>query len=201
MTRAFANLQIACRQVFARFSYIALAGGLAGAALGFALWFPNLALISAVLAEPDEPLAAKLGILLSLLGALGTNFSLFSATYTVAIAVLFGINTAMIVFLLKQRRTVAAGQNIVLGSGGMASGALGIGCAACGSLVASAALSFVGGAGAVAAMPLNGGEFGLLGVALLLVSLFFISRNIAQPVCALPASGDLRARVSDHKRN
>lgn len=67
-----------------------------------------------------------------------TNFSLLSAGYTIAIAVLFGITTAMIAYLVKQRRIAAARQNIAIGSGAMASGVLGIGRAACGSLIAGA---------------------------------------------------------------
>lgn len=199
MKRAFTNVRTAFAQVFVRYSYITLACLLAVAVLVFALWFPNLALIAAVLTEPNASIATKFGILLSLLGAIATNYSLFSAAYTVAIAVLFGVNVSMIVFLLKQRRTAAAGQSIALSTGGMTTGALGIGCAACGSLLASSALSFVGGAGLLAVLPLNGGEFGFLAVALLLVSLFLIARTIAQPLCALPESGVPAERVSTRK--
>ena len=181
MKRHLMNLQAAFRQVFVRSSYIALAGALALAAFLLAVWFPNLGLIGEVFGGSNAPLAAKLNIALSLLGGIATNFSLFSAAYTVAIAVLFGINAAMIVYLLRQRRAAAAGQNVAIGSGGVASGVLGIGCAACCSLILSAAAPFLGTAGALALLPLNGEEFGILSVALLFASLLLISRNIAEP--------------------
>lgn len=186
MKRHLDNLQVAFRQVFACSSYIALASVLALAAFLLAVWFPNLGLLAEVFGRPDAPLAAKLNVALSLLGGIGTNFSLLSAGYTVAISILFGINAAMIVYLLRQKREAAAGKNIAIGSGGVASGVLGIGCAACGSLISGAALSVLGTAGALAVLPLNGGEFGIFSVALLVVSLSLISRTIAEPIgCAL----------------
>jgi len=182
VTRHLKNLRAAFGQVFAHPPYLALAGVLAILTFLLAVWFPNLGLIGEVFSGSNAPLAAKLGIALSLLGGIGTNFSLLSAGYTIAIAVLFGITAAMIAYLLKQRRVAAAGQNIAIGSGGVASGVLGIGCAACGSLILGAVLPSLGAAGAVAALPLKGEEFGILSVVLLFVSLLLVSKNIAESV-------------------
>ncbi|HEX9811810.1 MAG TPA: hypothetical protein VGA88_06970 [Burkholderiales bacterium] len=189
------DLYTAFARVFTRAGYIVLASALALAAFLFAVWFPNFALIGEVFGTPDVALIAKLRFALSLLGGIATNFDLLSAGYTVAIAVLFGINTAMIAYLLTQKRVVAAGQNLVIGSGGMATGALGIGCAACGSLVFTTVLSSFGAASAVALLPWQGEEFGILGAALLLVSVSLMSRKIAAPgSCETPARGVGRTR-------
>lgn len=201
MKRHLNSLRHALPQVFARFSYVALAGILAIMAFLFAVWFPNAALITAVLGSSSASAVAKLSILLSLLGGIWTNFSLFSASYTVAIAALFGINAAMIVYLLRQKHLTAAGQNLAIGTGGMASGVLGIGCAACGSLTASAALSFFGGAGAIAMLPLNGGEFGILSVALLSISVLLISRSIEQTACSLREERTATARINPFRKS
>lgn len=182
-------MRAALAQVFAHFSCLTLAGLLAIMAFLFAVWFPNFALIGQVFANPSVSPTEKLSFAISLLGGIGTNFSLLSASYTVAIAVLFGINTSMIVYVLTRKRAARLGQNIAVSSGGMASGALGIGCAACGSLLFSAALPFVGAAGALAMLPLQGEEFGLLGVALLIVSLSLLSRAItASAGCQIPGA-------------
>jgi len=191
--RHLKNLRSAFGRVFAFPSYIALAGVLAILAFLLAVWFPNLGLIAQVFWGSNAPLAAKLGIALSLLGGIGTNFSLLSAGYTTAIAVLFGLTAAMIVYLVKQRRIAAAGQNIAIGSGAVVSGVLGVGCAACGSLILGAVLPSLGAAGALAALPLNGEEFGILSVALLFVSLLLISKNIAEPI-ACPLARTRNAR-------
>jgi len=182
------NLRIAFGQVFAHPSYAILAGLLAILAFLLAVWFPNFGLIGEVFAESTTPLSTALGIALSLLGGIATNFSLLSAGYTIAIAILFGLTTAMIVFVVKRRRIAAVGQSIAIGSGAAASGVLGIGCAACGSLILGVVLPFLGAAGALAALPLQGEEFGILSVVLLFVSLLLTSRGIAQSI-ACPLVG------------
>lgn len=184
-----ADLRAALCQVLARPWYGALAGMLAVVAFALAVWFPNFALIGEVFAASNAPLADKLAVALGLLGGIATNFSLLAAAYTITVAGLFGLCTAMIAYLIRQKRTAAAGANIAIGSVGMASGALGVGCAACGSLLLAGALPFAGAAALIAALPLAGAEFGILSVALLLVSLLLISRAIARPAqCALPAA-------------
>ena len=191
MTLHLKNLRVALGQVFVCPSYIALAGVLAILAFLLAVWFPNLGLMAQVFSGSNTPLASTLGIALSLLGGIGTNFSLLSAGYTIAIAVLFGLTTAMIAYLVKQRRIAAAGQSIAIGSGAVLSGVLGVGCAACGSLILGVVLPSLGAAGALAALPLNGEEFGILSVALLFVSLFLISKNIAESI-ACPLASNIR---------
>ena len=193
MARHLKNVRVAFGQVFAYPLYIALAGVLAILAFLLAVWFPNLGLITQVFSDSNVPLAATLGIALSLLGGIGTNFSLLAAGYTVAIAVLFGLTAAMIAYLLKQRRIAAAGQSIAIGSGAVASGVLGVGCAACGSLILGVVVPSLGAAGALAALPLNGEEFGILSVALLFVSLSLISKNIAESIaCPLARTSNAR---------
>lgn len=182
MTTHLNNLRIAFGLVFAYPSYAALAGVLAALVFLLAVWFPNLGLIAQVYSGSTAPLAAALGIALSLLGGIVTNFSVLSAGYTIAIAVLFGLTTAMIAYLVKQMRIAAAGQSIAIGSGAAVSGVIGVGCAACGSLIMGVVLPSLGAAGALAALPLRGEEFGILSVALLFVSLLLISKNIAEPI-------------------
>ncbi|OGA43295.1 MAG: hypothetical protein A3G25_13000 [Betaproteobacteria bacterium RIFCSPLOWO2_12_FULL_63_13] len=194
MTRAghLTDLGVALGRVFVHPAYVLLAGALAILTFLLAVLVPNFGLISEIFADASVPMAAKLGIALSLLGGIGTNFSLLSAGYTVAIAILFGLTVAMIAFSIRQRSIGATRRSIALGSGAMLSGVLGIGCAACGSLIMGAVVPFLGIAGAVAMLPLDGQEFGILSVALLFISLLLVSKNIAESAaCALlPDGGD-----------
>lgn len=176
------NLQIAFSEVFSRISYIVLALALAAIAFAFAVWLPNAGLITEVFSASSAPLMAKLKVTTSLLGGIGTNFSILSAGYTIAIAILFGINAAMIVHLVRRSRASIGREGILAGGGGITSGVLGIGCAACGSFLLTAILSSFGAAGALALLPLRGSEFGILSAALLFVSLLFISKKIAEPL-------------------
>jgi len=176
------NLQVAFGEVFANTSYIALASTLAIAAFLFAVWLPNFGLIGEVFSTSSAPLAAKLKVAITLLGGIGTNFSFLSAGYTIAISALFGTNIAMVAYFLKRARTRLAGQDVAAGFGGIASGALGIGCASCGSFIFTTALSSFGAASALAILPLRGGEFGILSVVLLAFSLILISKKISAPL-------------------
>ena len=180
------NPQVAFGEVFANTSYIALASTLAIAAFLFAVWLPNFGLIGEVFSTSSAPLVAKLKVAITLLGGIGTNFSFLSAGYTIAIAALFGVNIAMVVYFLKRTRTRLAGQDVAAGFGGVASGALGIGCAACGSFILTTSLSSFGAASALAILPLRGGEFWILSVALLALSLVLISKKIAAPLTCKP---------------
>jgi len=168
------NVWKAFNEVFAHTLYIVIASILALAVFVFAVWLPNIGLIS------------DLKIAISLLGGISTNFSALSASYTIAIAILFGINISMVVYLVRKRRSGLAGGGMAAGFGGIASGALGIGCAACGSFILTATLSSFGAAGALAILPLRGGEFGILSVVLLATSLVIISNKIAEPLTCKP---------------
>ncbi len=99
---------------------------------------------------------------------------------------------AMVAYYLNLRkqsvgRTGQAGAATSLG--GLASGLLGIGCAACGTFVLGPVLSLVGAGGLIALLPFDGREFGLLGVGILVLSIVLGARKIQEPlVCPLEAN-------------
>ena len=175
------NLHIAFREVFARTGYIVLASVLALIAFAFAVLLPNFELIFGLLNNSSAPFVTKISIVVSLLGGIVTNFSLLSAGYTIAIAVLFGINIAMIVHLVRKRRRLGK-KTVAVGVGGFISGLFGVGCASCGAFLLTAILSSFGAMGLLVYLPLRGGELGVLGVILLIISLALISKKISEPL-------------------
>ncbi len=189
---------VGLRQVFAKGSYILLAAATGLAVFILATWLPNLGLVWQISASASVPLADKVQVLTALIGSIGTNFTFFSALSTVAIAVLFGANVAMIAYYFRVRRQIVrqAGQVGTAASlGGLASGFFGVGCAACGTFVLSPALSFIGATGLIALLPFGGEEFGALGVGMLGFSLVLTARKIGEPVaCPLgpPDETELR---------
>lgn len=176
-------------EVLRRPAYALLATGVAATVLAAALWLPNYRLIGAVFTTPGATLGAKWQLLASLAGGLVASLGVAGAITTVTIPVLFGVDVAMIAYFIRQRRAAQARGEIAAGLGGAVSGAIAAGCAACGSFLLLPLLSFLGAAGALALLPLGGAELGLLGIVLLLVSIYLIARKIATPpVCALPAA-------------
>jgi len=186
MRSSLKALEKALGEVFARISYGVLASMLAVFAFLLAVWLPNIGLIANIFVSSHAPLSDKLTLALSLLGSIFTNFTLLSASYTIAVTALFGANVAMIAYFLKRTRRRLRRSEITAGIGGITSGALGVGCAACGSFLLSTVLSSLGAAGALAILPLHGGEFGILGVVLLVISLVIIAKKIAAPLVCDP---------------
>ncbi len=177
----------AIKEVFQSFRYILIASIGALTAFTLAVWFPNLSLIASTASKSNVPLGIKAQLLWGLFGSITTNFSTFSAIYTIAIAILFGINLAMAIHLLMMGKLAGLGsEGLAAGFGGVASGVFGMGCAACGSFVLSSILSLVGASGAITLLPLKGGEFGILSVVLFTVSIYFVARKITTPFACSP---------------
>jgi len=172
----------ALREVFRSFWYVVLATVTSIAIFVFAVWLPNLGLISQIIGDSNIPFSAKFQVPINLLGSIGTNFSALSASYTIAIAILFGINLSIIVYYIEKRKNILRQLSLAVSFGGFMSGMLGVGCAVCGSFI----LSALGAASAVALLPLKGTEFGILSVGLLGASIFSISRKIKSPMICEP---------------
>lgn len=174
----------AAAMVFSSPRYAILAGAAALVVLTLALMAPQWRLIATVLGSPSFPLSEKVLTIGSLYGTLRSNLSVLTAGSLVGSSVLFGVNSALVAYLIARRRR-GTGPGMAASLGGLVAGSAGLGCAACGSLVLTTVLS-VGGAGAALAfLPLGGGEFGLIGLALLGWSAILVLKKV-QKVDALP---------------
>lgn len=174
------------QKIFQKPLYVIFALATSVTVFALSVWLPNIQLIVKIMGHPGIPLLQKLDLPISLLGSIATNFTLLLASYTIAIAILFGINVAMVVYFLRRR--IADARQVGVGTGflGITSGILGMGCAACGSLLLTSTLSLLGASGILAYLPLAGGEFGILGVILLATSLYMTAKQIQNPaVCKM----------------
>jgi len=132
----------------------------------------NLSLVLNVVVFGEAPLTRRLSVLADLYpffgGAEGPTAALI-----ILVGLLIGVNFAVV---LRGYRT-----STVASAGGSTTGAvlgfLGAGCAACGSAVLAAVFSASAVAGAVAFLPLEGAEFTVLAVAVLLVSMFWSAES------------------------
>lgn len=167
--------------VFRNWSYAALSTTVSLAVFVMAAWFPNFKLLWAIWSDASIALGDKIILPIRLLESITTNFSVLSATYTVASAILIGINIAFVVYILKRQKRELTRAGVTTGTFGILSGVTGLGCAACGSLIISSLLATFGGAGILALLPLRGGEFGILGVALLGTAMYFLAKHITRP--------------------
>lgn len=172
------------RTVFGDWRYLLMAAAISAAVFAAAVWFPNLRLLALIWG--DAPLADAFLLSLRLLKSITTNFTLLSALYTAAISLLIGVNVALITYVLRRRARGVSSADAAMGTAGVIAGAAGIGCAACGSLLVASILASVGGAGLLALLPFQGGEFGILGVALLGTVTYRLTRHIGTPAVCEP---------------
>jgi hypothetical protein len=176
----------ALQKVFRKPVYVVIALVVSVSVFVLAVWLPNIRLVAGIVSSPDVPFLSKLELPLSLLGSIATNFTVLSASYTIAIAVLFGVNLAMVMYFLKRKISEVKQTEITTGFLGIASGVLGVGCAACGSFLLTSGLSLVGASGILAFLPFAGAEFGIIGVILLSVSVYLTAKQIQNPaVCKI----------------
>jgi hypothetical protein len=176
------------KRVFARPFYSLLAMFIATLTLSVLLLLPNQAVLLDILSSPIVSLSAKLSFMFSLYGSLGTNFTLFSATYTVLIAVLLGVNVSLLWYYAARARALSKADRSLTftGIGGFVSGLFGIGCAACGTILFAGLLKLLGITWLITYLPLHGAEFGVIGVLLLIVSSYSLAKRIDDPlVCTV----------------
>lgn len=166
----------ALKIVFRNKVYAFLAGLIALLVFSLAAWLPNLRVLFSIELNRAVSIGDKLAFPLRLAESIATNFTKFSASYTVATAILFGINLAMTVYFFKKRQEDLKRVGTATTFAGFLSGMFGVGCAACGSVI----LSSMGAGGALAFLPLHGGEFGIAGVLLLAVSILLVAKKIAK---------------------
>ena len=174
---------LALKKVFRNWKYGFLAITVSSAAFAFATWYPNFGLMLRTIVSPNLPLVDRILFPIGLLGTIKTSFSFFSATYTIVLVILLGISIAMIVFAFRQKASsLQSKKSVTVTFLGTMSGLFGIGCAACGSLLLAPLLATTGGVAFLMALPLRGGEFGLLGVFLLVFSIYATAREIQTPI-------------------
>ena len=166
-------------KVFCWPAYAVSAMVLALATFLFLALLPNYRALIYVFDDGGLTLELKINFLFYLILSTAESLSFFSIVNTVAVSVLFGINVVLIIYVWRRRFAGLNGKMAASALGGVGAGALSAGCAVCGSFALSAILSVFGAGGALALLPLRGGEFGILSVALMSASIYMIAHKIA----------------------
>ncbi len=172
------------KQVFGKAEYLLLFIVTTSLVLAGAVVVRNWSLLNQVIDSSTLTLVQKFIFLATLVGSIGSLFGTFGSILLVFISFLFAINLAFLVYYVRRVKSILKGSKRIqaVGMGGLVSGLLGIGCAACGSIVLTAVLSSIGASGLLLLLPLHGSEFGLLGIFLLGFSIAMLARKIKEPL-------------------
>jgi hypothetical protein len=153
--------------------YAALAVLAATAALTLFVTSLQLPIVGDLVIGGSLPLAARVEILLELYPFVGTFFAPEQGALLVAVSALAGVDVAMAVYHFREH-----GVSIQEGgasAAGVLLGTLGAGCAACGSAVLLGLLSLFGVSTSLLFLPLDGLEFALGGIVVLLLSIYWLA--------------------------
>ncbi len=173
-------------RIFIKPGYLVLALLVAFLVLSVLIFVPNRMLLYFGLGNGGGGLAAELSFIFSFYGSLLTNFTPLAAVIAVVTSLLVGLNIALLTLYVRQMRGSGQTAFVVssLSLSGLVSAGLGIGCAVCGSIVATSFLSIVGATGLVLWLPFGGEEFSFLAIMLLLYATSVLLRKIeAGRVC------------------
>lgn len=130
----------------------------------------NLALARSVLAG-----RVPASVLPELFPFVGTSYGPLAGGIVVLVALLVGVDIALVAYHVREHRLSAGSGGSVVG---VVLGTLGAGCAACGSAVVAGLLSLVGVAGLVTLLPLDGLEFALLALVTLVLSIHWVASGM-----------------------
>lgn len=167
-------------KVFSNKLYSTLAIVVMLVVFAFATWLPNIRLLFSVVVDPAVSLITKFLLPIQLLGSITTNFTIFSAGYTIVIAILAGVYVSLFTYRFRRQKKLSQ-KSLSVSFIGLLSGVTGLGCAACGSIVTTSLIG-VGGLGSLALLPFKGSEFGVFGIVLLVTSIYLLAKQINQPL-------------------
>jgi len=153
--------------------YAVLAVGYAALGLSVFVFSRNLAILRQIVLGSSLPWVSRATVLAELYPFVGTAYTTLQGTILALTAILIGINMAVATYHVREHRlSVGQGSGSL---GGVVLGTLGAGCAACGSAVLAGLLSVVGASGLLLALPLDGLEFSVLAVFVLVLSLYWLA--------------------------
>lgn len=142
---------------------------------------PNLKLLGFTFGESQFSLGLKLRTAAEVLWNGRLAYTHPGGWVALPLAALFGLNVALVVHYMRDQVRInhAAGASAL----GIVIGLLGVGCAACGSVLLASLL----GVGVLAALPFGGQEFAWLGLVIIAASTLAIAEKIADPsACKIP---------------
>lgn len=156
-----------------RYAVVAVVAAVLGLSLFVGSLNPDL--VRFALTGDLDP-ASRVAILANLYPFVGTGFDTLQGALLVGVSLLLGVDVAMATYHVAEHGLS------VRGSGGSLLGVvfatLGAGCAACGSAVLLGLLSLLGVSVSLVALPLEGLEFALLALAVLILSIHWLAAGM-----------------------
>lgn len=173
------NILPTFKLVFSTKKYIFLAVVIASLFFIGAITIPSVGALKFALTYSPATLLAKVKALGVIWPFFKANSTIWSRWLVILVSILSGINLAMLIFYLKRR--IKLERSVGTGFVGMVVGLLGVGCASCGSVVLSSIFGYTAVTSFLGVLPFHGIEIGVMGLSLLLLSIYLITQKIQNP--------------------
>lgn len=118
-------------------------------------------------------------VIFSFIGVINSNTTTLSLVLISILGLLMGVYVVTLTSYVKQYKL---SKSSISGIGGSLLGFLGIGCAACGSIILTPLLGLIGATSVIALLPLGGEEFIYIGILVLFFSIRSLIRKMSKPV-------------------
>jgi len=161
-----------------------LAAALSFLVLSVVVWFPQLTNAILVLGG-DLPWLEKARFIGGIYASLFSTHSVVGVISIIALSMLFGLHGVLIVHYIKtSKRKGNINRYHALSTMGFIAGLLGVGCAACGSIILTTFAVSLGVGGIFLFLPWGGQELTFIGIGMLLISMYYLLKHMVRPqVC------------------
>lgn len=156
------------------YAILALVAALGG--LSVFVWVRNIDLLVNVVVFGTLGVGSRVGVLVGLYPWVGSAYTPVQSVLLTVTAALVGVDVALLSYHLREHQL-----SVREGSGGLTGvvlGTLGAGCAACGSAVLTGVLSLFGAGSVLALLPLDGLEFAVLAIIVLVLSIYWLADGL-----------------------
>ena len=178
------NILPAFRLVFSRWHYILLVFVVAIIFFWGTVLLQSISFLKFASTYTPSEFWARFRIIFQVWGFFKINSTLWSRWLVFLVSILAGINFSMLIFYL--RRKIKLEKSAGTGFVGIIVGIFGVGCASCGSVVLSSIFGYTATTNFLATLPFHGIEIGILGLLLLLLSIYLLASKIQNPsVCKI----------------
>ncbi|WP_266081783.1 hypothetical protein [Haladaptatus caseinilyticus] len=136
----------------------------------------NIELVQTVIFGKYMTAPQKLSVLAHLFPIIGSAFTPIKAWFLLVSSAFFGMNFSMIIYHFRNNKL-----NLQSGTGsaiGMLFGTLGAGCAACGSVMLTGLLSFLGATSILTLLPFDGLSFSIIALIIFTLSMYRLADAI-----------------------
>lgn len=177
------QLILGAGQVFKQALYVAVAVLTSFLILSVTAWYSQGSTAALVLGG-ELSVLEKFRYVGGVYWSLVTTSSAFGTAVIFCLSILFGLHTAVLIYYIRRIRRCSRGVKrfYTTSTTGFLLGLLGIGCAACGSIILTALAVSLGAGGWLLLLPWHGQEFGVIGITFLALSLFQLLIKIQDPL-------------------